>query len=164
MAGLLRAEVRKARSDFRVSNIRTQREIDDAHTVRERLLAMLAMFFSATALLLAAVGLYGVLDYSVVQRRREIGIRIAIGARISNVVGRVVRDVAMMVLVGGAVGVGIGIAAERYVRGLLFEVKPTDPSMLLIPAIAICCTAVLAAIPAAFRAIRIDPARLLRAD
>jgi predicted permease len=164
LAGLLRGEVKKARSEFRVSNIRMQQEIDEAHTVRERLLAMLALFFSGTALVLAAVGLYGVLDYSVVQRRREIGIRIAIGARASNVVGRVVRDVALMVLLGGAVGLAVGIAAERYVRVLLFNVKPTDPSMLLIPAVAICCTAVLAAIPAALRALRTDPARLLRAD
>jgi ABC-type lipoprotein release transport system permease subunit len=126
---------------------------------------MLALFFSATALLLAAVGLYGVLDYSVVQRRREIGIRIAIGARASNVVGRVVRDVAVMVLVGGAVGVCAGIAAERYVRVLLFDVKPTDPSMLLIRRSRFVARGSCCRIPAAFSSVsRIDPARLLRAD
>src|SRR5581483_11816518 len=79
LAPMLRREIPRVWPAFRVSNIRTQKEIDDAQTVRERLLAMLALFFAAVAMLLGGVGLYGVLDYSVLQLRREIGIRLALG-------------------------------------------------------------------------------------
>src|SRR5437868_5652289 len=74
-ASILRNEIPRARPEFRVSNMRAQQELIDSQTVRERLLAMLARFFGAVALALAGVGLYGVLDLSVLQRRREIGIR-----------------------------------------------------------------------------------------
>jgi ABC-type antimicrobial peptide transport system permease subunit len=73
--------VPRAGSAIYISNIRTQVEINLAPTIRERLLAMLAMFFAAVAVLLAGIGLYGVLDYGVLERRREIGIRLAIGAQ-----------------------------------------------------------------------------------
>src|SRR5205085_4776987 len=93
LASTLRQEVSRARSEFRVSNIRTQAELVQAQTVRERLLATLALFFASVALLLAGIGLYGVLDYSVLQRRREIGIRLAIGAQARAIVRLVTLDV-----------------------------------------------------------------------
>ena len=108
LASVLRREVPRARPGFRVSNIRTQTEINEQHTVRERLLAMLALFFAVVALLLAGIGLYGVLDYSVLQRRREIGIRMAIGAQASDIARRVTTDALAVVLAGSIFGIGLG--------------------------------------------------------
>jgi predicted permease len=164
LAQTLRREVPRARPEFRVSNLRTQAELVQAQTVRERLLAMLALFFAAVALLLAGVGLYGVLDYSVLQRRREIGIRMAIGAQASDIARRVAREAFSMLLAGALAGLGLGMTSARYVAPLLYEVKPTDVAMLAIPSLVILAAAVIAASPAVIRAVRNDPAAALRAE
>lgn len=164
LASILRREVPRARPEFRVSNIRTQTEIDQSHTVRERLLARLALFFGVVALLLAGVGLYGVLDYSVLQRRREIAIRMALGAQAGDIAWRVTADVFAMVLSGALAGLALGFASVRYIETLLYQVKPTDPRMLALPALTILAAALLAALPAVIRAVRIDPAEMLRAE
>ena len=164
LATMLRQEIHRARSEFRVSNIRTQLEIDQSQTIRERLLAMLALFFAVVAVLLAATGLYGVLDYSVLQRRREIGIRMAIGAPASDIARRVIADVFGMVFLGALAGLALGMASARYIESLLYQVKPTDLSMLALPSLTILVAASLAALPAVIRAVRIDPATTLRAE
>jgi ABC-type lipoprotein release transport system permease subunit len=164
LAAVLRGEVTRTRHEFRVSTIRTQKEIDESQTVRERLLAMLALFFAVVALLLAGIGLYGVLDYSVLQRRREIGIRVAIGARASGIVRLVLMEILAVVAIGATAGVGLGLASARYIETLLFEVKPTSFAMLAVPALAIISAVTLAALPAIFRALRVDPVAMLRAE
>lgn len=164
LASILRREVPRARPEFRVSNIRTQKSINESQTVRERLLARLAFFFGVVALLLAGVGLYGVLDYSVLQRRKEIGIRLALGAQAGNVVQGVTVDVFSMVLAGAIAGLALGFAAARYIQTLLYQVKPTDPRMLALPALTIIAAALLAALPPVIRAVRINPAETLRAE
>jgi predicted permease len=164
LAQMLRQEIHRARSEFRVSNIRTQVEINQSQTVRERLLAMLAFFFATVALLLAAIGLYGVLDYSVLQRRREIGIRMAIGAPAADIARRVTADIFAMVLLGAIGGLALATASVRYIESLLYQVKPTDPRMLALPSLTILVAASLAALPAVIRAVRIDPATTLRAE
>jgi putative ABC transport system permease protein len=164
LAGVLRQEVRRARSEFRVSTVRTQQALVERHLVRERLLASLAVFFAGVALVLAAVGLYGVLHYTVVQRRRELGIRLALGASTAHIAGRVTAEVFTMVAVGAVVGAGLGLASERYVEALFYEVTAKDPSMLALPSITIVCAAVLAALPPILRAARIDPMAMLRTD
>ena len=116
LASILRQEVPRARPGFRVSNIRTQAEINQSAHVRERLLAMLALFFAVVALLLAGIGLYGVLDYAVLQRRREIGIRMAIGAQAGDIARRVTADVFVMVLAGAVAGLALGMASARYIE------------------------------------------------
>ncbi|MEI9976298.1 MAG: ABC transporter permease [Ignavibacteriota bacterium] len=115
--------VRKALTGVRVSNLRGQMEFVQAQTVRERLLSMLALFFAGVALVLAGIGLYGVLDYSVLQRRREIGIRMAIGAQAADIARRVTAEVFRMVLVGALAGLGLGMLSVRYLTTLLYEVR-----------------------------------------
>ncbi len=164
LAPMLRREVSQAHSEFRVSNIRTQLEINQSHTVRERLLAALALFFSGVALLLAAIGLYGVLDYSVLQRRRELGIRIAIGASANDIAQRVTMGLFTMVLAGAVIGGSLGMFLEPYVKSLLYEVKPSDLGALALPSLMIVFITLLTAIPAVIRGIRIDPVKMLRAE
>ena len=164
LASTLRREVPRARPEFHVSDIRTQTEINQSDTLRERLLARLAFFFGVVALLLAGVGLYGVLDYSVLQRRREIGIRMALGAQAGDVARRVTADVFSMVLTGALAGLALGFGLVRYIETLLYQVKPSDPRMLALPALTILAAALLAALPPVIRAVRIDPAQVLRAE
>jgi putative ABC transport system permease protein len=164
MAATLRREVTLARSEFRVSNVRSQAELVAAQTVRERLIATLALFFAGVALLLAAIGLYGVLDYSVLQRRREIGIRIAIGAQAMDIAKRVAAEVFGMVMAGAVIGLALGMASVKYIEALLYRVKPGDPVMLAIPMVTLVAAALLAAAPAVVRAVRIDPVKMLRSE
>jgi predicted lysophospholipase L1 biosynthesis ABC-type transport system permease subunit len=164
LASVLRRAVPEARPEFRVSNILSQAELVAAQSIRERLLAMLALFFAGVALLLAGVGLYGVLDYSVLQRRREIGIRMAIGAKPGDIVRSVTTQAFAMVLLGAISGVALGALSVRYIAALLYHVKPTDPMMLAWPSATILAAALLAALPAVIRAVRIDPVAILRAE
>lgn len=116
-----------------MSRVRTQLEINQAQTVRERLLAMLALFFGVVAVVLAGLGLYGVLVYSVLERQREIGIRMAVGAQLTAIVRMVTIDVSLMVLAGATPGLTSGLVLVRYTAALFYEVKPTDLAMLAFP-------------------------------
>jgi predicted permease len=164
LASILRRELSRANPGLRVSNTLTQQELVDAQTLRERLLAMLALFFAAVALLLAGIGLYGVLEYSVHSRRREIAIRLAIGAPSADIARRITFAVFAMVLTGAASGLALGLGSARYLNTLLFQVKSTDLSSLAIPTSAMLATALAAALPAVFHAIATDPAETLRAE
>ena len=164
IASVLRQEVARARPGFRVTAIRTQEALLQAQTVRERLIAMLGSFFAAVALLLAGIGLFGVLDYSVLRRRREIAIRMAIGAQAGEIARRVTLETFFMLFVGGLTGLAMGVASVRYLGTLLYQVSPTGPGAVAFPAVAILAMALLAAAPPVFRALRTDPAALLRAE
>jgi predicted permease len=164
MAETLRRAVAKTDSEFRVSGVSTQTGLVDAQTIRERLLATLALFFAGVALMLAAIGLYGVLSYSVLQRERELGTRIALGAQAGNIARLVTTRVFAMVLLGAVAGLGFGMASVRYVAALLYGVKASDTSMLMVPTVVLLVAALLAALPAVMRAVRIDPAIMLRSE
>lgn len=164
LAPRLRREVSQMGSGFRVATIRTQAELVRQHTIRERLLATLSVFFAIVALLLSAIGLYGVLNYTVLQRRREIGIRIALGAQAADVARRVATEVSLVLGLGALAGLAAGIATEQYIETLLYQVNPTDFRMLALPALTIFCAALLAALPPILQAVRINPASMLRAE
>jgi putative ABC transport system permease protein len=163
-APTLRRAITEARSDFRVTFAASQKEMLENDTIRERLLAVLAMFFATVSLCLAGVGLFGVLDYSVLQRRREIGIRLAIGAPVKNVLMVVTSAIAKSVLLGSGLGVLLGFAAARWIRSLLYGVEPTDTQTLALAIAVILAGALLAVSGPAIRAIRLDPVQTLRQE
>jgi predicted permease len=162
LAGSLRQLVAQRHNGLRVSNITTQLDLLRDQTIRERLVAMLAAFFAAVALLLAGIGLYAVLNYSVLQRRREIGIRMAIGSSRGGIVRIVTLDVFLMIALGGCAGVALGFSAARYVESLFYQVKATDVDMIALPTCAILLTALVATLPAVLRALRTNPTEILR--
>ncbi|MGH7554092.1 MAG: FtsX-like permease family protein, partial [Longimicrobiales bacterium] len=164
LAPVLRREISRVRSEFRVRNIGLQSALLRHQMVRERLLAALSLFFAIVALLLASIGLYGVLNYSVIQRRREIGIRMALGARSTDLVRRVSTQALGMLCLGSLIGVAGGLASGRFVATLLFEVKSTDVGMVMAPILTLAAAAVVAALPPAIRAVRVDPAQTLRSE
>jgi predicted permease len=160
---VLRRAVR-ARSAFRVSDVRTQQAIDDAQIVRERLLAALAWFFSIVALALTAIGIYGVMFYTVQQRQRDIGIYRAIGAQAGDIVSRVGRRIVIVLAAGTVAGLGIGVLVVRYIATLFYGVRATDLRQLVQPSIAIVVVGALAALPPVLRALRVSPTIVLRGE
>jgi putative ABC transport system permease protein len=164
LASTLRRVIGANRPDFNVSNVRTQQELVASHTIRERLMAMLALFFGAVSLLLAGVGLYGLLDQSVLQRRREIGIRMVLGASSGSIAGRMCLQAVLLSLLGVAVGFALVLVTVSQIHSLLFGVKPTDLVVVAVPGGTILLAALLAATPAMFRAAHVNPAITLRSE
>ena len=130
--------------------------------IQERVVAMLSGFFGALALLLAALGLYGVTSYAVNRRRTELGIRLALGAAPSGVIRLVLRRVAILVAAGVLVGGAASLLTAKYVATLLYGLQPRDPLTFAGAAAILCSIGALAGWLPARRASRIDPARVLR--
>jgi ABC-type antimicrobial peptide transport system permease subunit len=133
-----------------------------AATVQERVIAMLSGFFGALALILAGLGLYGVMSYAVSRRRTEIGIRMALGAQPAAAIGLVVRRAAVLILTGIAIGAALSWWASQFVSSLLYGLAPRDPGTLAIAGVILTAVGALAGWLPARRAARIDPARVLR--
>jgi predicted permease len=133
-----------------------------AATVQERVIAMLSGFFGGLALLLAGLGLYGVMSYAVSRRRTEIGIRMALGAGPASAVRLVLFRVALLVGLGIVAGAAMALWVSRFVSTLLFGLPPRDPATLLTAALVLSAIGALAGWLPARRAARIDPARVLR--
>jgi hypothetical protein len=158
----IREEVRAATPLLRVTTVTSQEALVNRTLVRERLLAVLSGFFALVALVLTAVGLYGTLSYAVVQRTREIGIRVALGARAVGAVRSVLADTARTTLIGAACGVAGGLYASRFVEAMLFEVAARDVGSLALPLGALLLATFVAAVVPAWRAARVDPVIALR--
>jgi putative ABC transport system permease protein len=134
----------------------------NAAMIQERLVASLSAFFGGLALLLAAIGLYGVMSYSVARRRNEIGIRMALGAAPQKVMGLVLANVAIVTAVGLATGVALAIGTGRFVNTLLFGLVADDTTMVVVAALTLGAAAALAGYVPARRAARVDPMVALR--
>ncbi|MGH9882473.1 MAG: ABC transporter permease [Pyrinomonadaceae bacterium] len=145
-------------------NIRFQgfRTMIDEALLRERLMATLSGFFGLLALLLASIGLYGILSYGVTSRTNEIGIRIALGAPTSHVLSLILRESFLLVLVGVAVGLPFIFAATRFASTLLFGLTPSDPISLTLAALLMLVVALLGGYLPARRATKVDPLVALR--
>jgi predicted permease len=164
LASRVRSEVRALSSDVAVTWVRTMREQIAAATTRERLLALLSSAFAVLALLLACIGLYGVISYDVASHTRDIGIRLALGARRSEVLAGVLRPMMKVVVIGLALGLVGALTTSRLVETLLFELTPHDPTTLTVAVVMLALSAALAGYLPARRASRIDPAIALRAE
>jgi predicted permease len=164
LAPLLRAEVRALDPSLPVSSVRTMEEVVAASVAQPRLLASLVGAFAAMALVLATVGMYGVIAYLVGRRRQEFGIRMALGADRSSVVRMVLREGARMVATGVLVGVGASLLLSRAASGALYGVVAADATTLAGASALLAAVALLAIFLPARRATRVDPASPLRGE
>jgi len=128
----------------------------------DRIITTLSMSFALLATVLAAIGLYGVLAYTVAQRTREFGLRMALGADGGTVRGIVMKQVGKMAIVGGLIGLAVAVAIGRFAQSLLFEIQGHDPLVLTASAIALGVVAIGAGFIPALRASKIDPMNALR--
>jgi putative ABC transport system permease protein len=142
----------------------TLRYISERALLQDRLTAMFSTFFGALALLLAAIGVYGLMSYTVEQRRREIGVRVALGADARRVMTEVVRDGVSVTFAGAAAGFAAALAAVQLVKSLLFGVAPHDPVTLAVAPLSLLLIALIACAIPARRAARVDPMIALRAE
>jgi len=160
----IRASVAETVPGGFVTGIATMEQHVEMSLVRERMLALLATFFAALALSLACIGLYGVMAYRVVRRTREIGIRIAVGARQRSVVWMMARETLLLVTIGAALGTLASLAANRYIAGQLFGVTPHDPIAIVVALSLLGIVTMVAGYVPARHASRIDPVKALRAE
>ena len=162
--GELRRAVAAIDPNLPIVHVSTIHETVDAFMTHDQLISRLTGIFSLLALVLAAIGLYGVMSYNVIRRTSEIGIRLALGAQSGSVLWMILRESLILLAIGLALGLPLTLASTRYVRALLFGLSPTDP-FILASAIAVVATMTLIAawLPAR-RAAKVDPMVALRCD
>ena len=159
----LRAGLRReAGPRFSILEMTVQRQLIDDTLIRQRLLANVAGVFGALALALAVLGLYGLMSYTVVQRRREIGIRMALGAAPSSVLKLILGNSALTVGAGVMAGAFLAFFAARFAKTLIYGLAPDDPQIFLIASLLLIAASLLAAFLPAYKAARTDPITALR--
>jgi predicted lysophospholipase L1 biosynthesis ABC-type transport system permease subunit len=145
-----------------VTEAKTMEDNLNRNLLQERFVATIGGFFGLVALLLAAIGLYGVMSEAVTKRTREIGIRMALGAEAAGMLWMVLRDAMAMVLVGAIIGIPTILGLTRYAESLLFGVKAQDPATLAGAALLLLAVTALAGFLPALRATRVQPMQALR--
>ncbi len=158
----IRRRVREIESAVSVTDTRTMEDNLNRNLTQERFVATLGGFFGLVALLLASIGLYGVMSQSVTRRTREIGIRMALGAEALKVLWMVLRDALIMVSIGAILGICATLVVTRYTESLLFGVKPHDPGIIVITGLLLLAVTTVAALVPARRAVKIEPMSALR--
>jgi ABC-type antimicrobial peptide transport system permease subunit len=160
--GTVRRKVQNLDPNIPVYAMRTTEEQIDLSLRTERLVASLSTVFGVLATLLAVIGLYGVMAYTVARRTREIGIRMALGAEQGNVIWMIMREVLLLVGTGVVVGVPMAIGLSSLIKNQLFGMAPHDPVTLTLATVGLAGVACLAGFVPALRASRVDPTHALR--
>jgi putative ABC transport system permease protein len=160
----IRRQVQELDKEQPIADVATMEERRAYSLLRTRFNTLLLTIFAAVALTLAVVGVYGVMSYSVAERTREIGIRVALGARRRDVLGLIVKRGMALALGGALIGLGGAIAITRLMTGLLYEVSATDPLTLSAVAVVLAAAALLACYLPARRAMKFDPMVTLRCE
>ncbi|HEY9480391.1 MAG TPA: ABC transporter permease [Gemmatimonadaceae bacterium] len=163
-ANAIRGAVRSVDKDEPIANVRTLDDLVSSSMGQRRLSMTLLGVFAGIALLLAAVGIYGVMAYSVVQRTREMGLRMALGAKQSDVLALVLRQGMQLVLLGVVIGVMCALAITRVMASQLYSVRPTDPVTFISVALLLATIALVATLLPAWRATLVDPTVALREE
>ena len=156
------AVMRRLDPNLPVENLKSMPQQVKENVFLDRMISILSASFALIATLLAAIGLYGVLAYSVASRTREIGVRMALGASSRDVRGMVLRQVGIMTLIGGLIGIGGAIALGKGARSLLYQITGYDPLVLILSALVLAGVALMAGYVPALRASKIDPMQALR--
>jgi predicted permease len=164
LVATIRREIQAVDKNLVIGDFYTVPEMLDDYLLDERLLAKLSSFFALLALLLACIGLYGVMSYDVARRTHEIGIRMALGAQRRDVVGLVMRETMLMVAIGVIIGLGASLGATRLIASWLYGLKPNDPLTIALAGLLLLMVAGLAGYLPARRAARVDPMVALRHD
>jgi putative ABC transport system permease protein len=160
----VKRELRALDGGIALANVATMDDAMDRSMASDRLIAVLLGAFASLALVLAAIGIFGVLSYAMAQRTRELGIRLALGAQRADVLWLVARETAPMVASGLIVGLGAALVLTRFVRTILYEISPNDPATFAVVAITLATVAVAAALVPARRASRVDPVIAIRSE
>ncbi len=158
----VRREVRNLDSAIPVTETATMEHQLDNHVSQERLIATLSSFFGSLALLLAAVGLYGLMAHTATRRTREIGIRMALGAQRNNVLWLILRDAVILVGLGAAIGIPAAFSVTRFVASFLYGLTARDPMTIALATVVLALVTVLASFLPARRASKVDPMVALR--
>jgi predicted permease len=164
VAAMAREVIREVAPTLAVTKTSTLDEQVDASIVRERMLSILSGWFACLGLTLAAIGLYGVMAYSVARRTSEIGIRMALGAAASQIAGMVVREALLLTVSGIVIGIGAALLISRTLAALLFDVQPNDPLTALAVVVVMVATGLVATYAPSRRAVRIEPTVALRTE
>lgn len=164
MLGTLRATMKRIDPSLPVEELKTMPQQVKENVFLDRMISILSSAFALLATLLAGVGLYGVLSYSVQQRTREIGVRMALGANSARVRALVMKQVVMMLVVGGVIGIAAALGLGRAARSMLFQLEAHDPTAMALAVVLLSCVALAAGFIPARRAALVDPMNALRYD